>query len=154
MSGALSHPPARIIRNMLADLGYGTHWDAAGSWPLYFNQLPDSPDNCIAIHDTEGVRHGRDMAAGSVVEHYGIQILVRGSDPTEAYAKANDIAIALDAVSDIQVTVSESVYNVHSVLRSPVLRIGPEASAIRRYLYSINATVGLWLVEEGTGTAT
>lgn len=154
MSGALSHPPARIVRNLLVDLALATHWDAGGSWPAIFNQLPDAPDDCLAVHDTEGLGQGRRMSDGQLTERYGIQVLVRSADPTSGYAKANVIAVALDGVYDNRVVVSESIYNVHSVSRSPIIRVGPEASAIRRYLHSVNATVCLWLTEEGTGTAT
>ena len=152
----LNHPPARIIKDLIVQLGHGTHWDAGGSWPVHYNQVPDAPDNCICVHDTDSILQGRDQIGGEVQERFGIQVLVRCSNPTTGYAKARAIAKSFDEdVYQAIVEVSQSTYSIHSISRTTgILNVGPEAGALRRYIRTLNATACIRLTDEDTGTAT
>lgn len=158
MTGALNHPPGKIIQKLLIDLGHGTALSAAGAttgtWPVYYGTLPDSPDNAICVTDTEPMQHGRDMAVGQRCEHPGFQVLVRCDNIVSGYIKAQDIAVALDKdVYQETVLLDGNTYSVQAVTRtSGVFSIGLEIGSTRRRLYSVNATASLCMTDE-TGTA-
>ena len=101
MSGALTHSPAEIVRNLLVNMGAGTLPAAGGSWPISCDQRLDTPDNAITINDTDGRKDGRSMPTGEVFEHPGIQIEVRSGVRGTGFTKAKAIATLLD----------EEVYN-------------------------------------------
>jgi hypothetical protein len=159
MTGSLNHPPGKIIQQLLIDLGHGTVLSAAGattgSWPVYYGTLPDSPDNAVCVFDTEPMQHGRDMVKRERCEHPGFQVLVRCDSIVDGYAKAQDIAIALDQdVYQRDVVLEGDTYSVQAITRtSGVLVVGLEIGSTRRRLYTVNATASLCMTDE-TGTAT
>ena len=61
---------------------------------MYATQLPDAPDNCIAVLDQVGVGRGRLQVGGEQQELHGIQVIVRSSDDQTAFKKARDIKSA------------------------------------------------------------
>ena len=108
---------------------------------LYVSFLPDKPDEMIAIFDTAGRLDGRMMRTGEQIEHYGIQIQVRGKSYPGTYAKVRGIASFLDAVKKESVDMgSDEIYVLHNMSRSgAILPIGMETVADRRrYLFSLN----------------
>lgn len=151
MSGVLNHPPQRILQQLLVDLGLlledqddqVTNPEVA--WPSFVGSMPDTPDNCVRVGDTDGVVQGREMVEGFLFEKHGCQIMVRSAGPVDGYVKAARIlrAVSQDVSNETVVVVDEtgtasSSYNVQSVqATTPVLRLGPETGS-RRYRWSIN----------------
>jgi hypothetical protein len=158
MTGALNHPPGKIIQKLLIDLAHGTSLSSSGNttglWPVYYGTLPDTPDNAICVIDTEPMQYGRDMVVGQRCEHPGFQVLVRCDNLVNGYIKAQDIAIAFDKDVYQEVVLLEgNTYSVQAVTRtSGVFTIGLEIGSTRRRLYSVNATASLCMTDE-TGTA-
>lgn len=142
MPGILVHSPARIIRQLLVDLGLGSLPATGGiqaQWSIFVDNEPASPNEVITVTDTTGITFRKD-AYGNRNEHHGFQVKVRGGTHEIAWEKANAIANALDQVTDNElVTISAVEYCVASIKRpSPVIRMGPEPGSTRR-LFSINA---------------
>lgn len=139
----MNHTVADIIRRMLVTLGQGTLPSANGSWPIYAHNLPDTPDNAVVVYDTAGLLDGRSGADSVMEEHYGIEIMVRSSGVT-GYTKADAIAVAMDTVQNVSVTVDTTSYVVHAITRkSGVLKAGTETPTSKRYLFTVNAVVAL-----------
>jgi len=157
MTGQLDHDVARIIQQLLIDLG-GLVVDPDGvtAWPIYVGSMPDAPDNCVSIRDTAGVDQGRNMATGLLAEKLGIQTRIRSVGPVDGYVKAAALhnrmsqnAAGTLPLTNTSVTVidevgtASSVYNVISIQHTgPVLRLGPEGTS-HRYLWTINSLVTL-----------
>jgi hypothetical protein len=122
----------------------GTLSTLGGTWPVRESLNPDSPDDAIAIFSTAGRLQGRSQIDGVVTDKPGIQILIRGSLPTTAYAKANAIMVVLDqTITVTSVTVDSSTYNVGPFTRtSDILDLGRE-DGTNRHLYSLNYVVDL-----------
>lgn len=141
MSGALTHSPAEIVRNLLVNLGAGTLPSAGGSWPISADQRLDTPDNAMTINDTDGRKDGRSMPTGEVFEHPGIQIEVRAATRGAGFLKAKAVATLLDeGVFNDTITVSGKSYTITNVSRSGgVISIGKESPTSKRYLFTINA---------------
>jgi hypothetical protein len=150
VSGQFNHDVGRIIQQMIIDLGgLVTDPSANGSWPCYVGLMPDSPDNCVSVRDTEGRLQGREHVTGYLFEKHGIQIRIRSDGPVDGYVKAAAIFNALNPVTNREVTVMDEVgtastsYRVQSVQHtSPVLRLGPEQGT-RRYLWTVNDIVSV-----------
>ncbi len=152
MSGALTNPPSKVVRQLMVDLSLGTLPSAKASWPISISQEMDSPnvpldaspDAVITVYDTAGRITGRNMIDGVMQEHYGIQIRIRNANYQDAYTKAKAIQNAIDSsVSNAEVTVSSSVYLVAAITRtSSILSLGKEPTS-RRNLLTINAVVAI-----------
>lgn len=142
------HSPAHIISQVLVALGLAVRPGASAVWPVTVGTIPQSPDNAIGLYDTAGVSDGKmwektgeGEVQGKAVNHSGFQVRVRAKDYPTAYAKAYDIAIALDAVVNFQVTISGSVYLVPNISRRAApLYNGPEPDSTRQ-VFTINALV-------------
>ena len=143
MSGSLTHSPADIVRYALIDASLGTLPSDSGSWPVYVNREPDSPDSCITVYDTTGVIAAMGMD-GTAHEHHGVQIRIRAARFETGFTKARALAIGLDSTIKLaSITISSSVYLVWAITRvGDVLPIGREGSSDRE-LFTINATATL-----------
>ena len=142
MPGLLATTPAKVIRQLLIDLGLAS--DGGPSWPAYSPNVPDLPNVMIAVTDTAGRDGGREMATGERAEHDGIQILLRDVDEDSGFLKAKQVAIALDAVSYENVSVGGHTYTVATIVRTgPVLPLGKAVPSSKRWMFSINAVVSL-----------
>jgi hypothetical protein len=109
-------------------------------WPAFYAQEPDSPDNCITVFDTTGQPDGRSMPDGEPVQHFGISVMVRGSDLSSTWVKANFIRNNLaKSVYYQQVTVDGATYLVEclSKLSQPIFQ-GKETNP-KRLKYLLNA---------------
>jgi len=145
MPGALTHSPADIVRNLLINLGLGTTPSDSGSWPIYSDLEPGSPDSVITVYNSAAILHGRRMPDGETDEHHGVQIRVRDANPKSGYTKSRAIVRSLDVdVSLNTVTFDSSTYTIQSISRvSDVLSIGKESPTSRRNLFTINAMCSL-----------
>lgn len=148
MSGALTHSPADIVRNLLIELSQGTAPADSDSWPIYVGQEPDSPDSVITITDSTNILQGRFMF-GEVQEKHGFQVRVRDPEHYGGYEKSQAIAIALDSMaSNTVVAVGDDagtgsqLYTVYAVSRKGgVIALGKDVPRTKMYLFTINAVV-------------
>lgn len=156
MSGALSHLPSNIIRQLLVDLGVGSLPTDNISNPISIENEPNSPDNVITIYTTTSVLQGRNQNNGEMNEFYGIQIRIRNSDIQNGWIKAKKIQNEIDTVVNRNTVsiadttgTSTSSYLVHAITRtSGILSIGKEGQESRggrtdRNLFTINAIVSI-----------
>lgn len=103
--------------------------------------LRDTPDDTVSIFDTAGRLDGRIMSTGEVVEHYGIQIQVRGKDYLTTYERARGIAEFLDATKKEVVAIeSDEAYTLWNVSRTgAIIPVGIETvDDRRRHLFTLN----------------
>ena len=164
MSGDADHAPGQVIQQMLEDLGIGHVPPESGvitaDWPIFWDYLPDAPDNAICVYDTDPRNQGRIHFTGEQIEQYGIQVRVRGTSVELTQLKAKSVAVAFDShVLRRQVTVDTPAaiagYVVQSVNRvSGPIRLGVEAGVSRRRSFTINAVTSLRMDDVGTGTGT
>jgi hypothetical protein len=132
----MANSPAECVRQLLVDLGLGTD---AGTWPVYATTEPDVPDNCITCYDTVGQDHGRTMPDSVRQGLDGVQVRIRSSGHAAGRSKANDVALALDAVYQKVVHVGSANYHVHAVNRSlPIETRGKDAPNSKRSLFFLN----------------
>ena len=129
--------PSITIRNLIVAQGLMTLPTAAGTWPVYRENLPDGPgiaNNVGCVFDTPGTKDGRYMRTGKVVEHYGVQLRIESDDGT-GWAKANDVAVALDALTNEVV----GAYTVNNISRSgPVISLGKKEGTTRTSVHVVN----------------
>ena len=145
MSGALAHSPSEIIQNLMVDLGLGVLPSVDGSWPIYRSGLPEDPDNTISVIRTAGRLQGRRHPTGETIEHYGIQITVRGTTPTIGDTKVRAIADSFDTnVLRDSVTIGSDVYVVQSINRaSGPIPLGNETPESKRQIFTLNITASI-----------
>lgn len=144
------HSPAQIIQEMLLNLGYGVRSNdgiaADSTYTIYATALPDSPDGVIVVYDTQGLDFGRTTPDSERQQHYGVQILVRGSRYQETYAMCQRMGLSLDTVysQSVQVISPTATYLVHAVTRTgTVLPLGTDSPKSKRRLFTINATASI-----------
>lgn len=143
MSGPLDHFPADVIRQLLIDLGAGSEVTTT-DWPTFSQKEPDSPDNVITVFDTMGRDLGRTNPDMVRSERYGIQVRVRGGDIDATGVRARSVAMALDSVVRLPVTLDVTQYFVLGFVRTgPVLRLGIDAPSSGRWIFVVNGLASL-----------
>lgn len=144
MSGTLTHSPAVILARLLIGQGLGTAPDGTDtSWQVFETSEPDRPDECLTVFDTAGRDHGRTSPDGLRHEHEGVQVRVRSRTHDAGWAKAQAVALALDAVNHAVASVGASSYTVVAAVRTaPVLSLGADPAS-RRRLFTVNALLAL-----------
>lgn len=150
MAGKLNHSPARVIQQMLIDLGHVTDPPAPptdpGEWPAFVGIEPDLPNDIVVVSNSIGRSRGSSMVTGERFEHVGIQVLVRSLDHNTGYNKADDIGVSLDEeVLNRTVAIDSDRYLVYSVGRtgSGILYLGKSKADAKRSKFSINALLTL-----------
>jgi hypothetical protein len=144
--------PADVLSwHLVSNLGVGTDPGAeevpsSRVWPVQAKSEPDEPDDCITVYHTTGNVDGRSPHDGSVWEHLGFQVKVRGATHRSGYVKANEVR---DALADVTrsywktVTVPAETgtagtgYRLETVDPGPVLDLGKETTS-PRYVFTIN----------------
>lgn len=150
--GSLNHSPADILRHTLVNLGKGIDPDVTtpsnSNWPFSVAQEAEAPDNVITAYDTDGRDFGRALPTGQRLEHHGVQLRVRASTFTGAYARTNLLAVTMDEDIYQEVThIGSSSYFVHSVSRTTrPIYLGREPGT-GRHVFTINVTVNLYLIQ-------
>jgi len=134
--------PAAIMAAYVIDvLGKMTRPSDRDDWPLYTSHLPDGEDvetDCGAIYGTSGTNDQRSMN-GIVNEHPGIQLRIRSRSSETAYAKIEDVAVALDAVVNDEIAIDGTAYTIQNVSRSsPIVPLGVESGTKRRFSFTVN----------------
>ena len=141
----LAHSPAEIVRDWMVSQGLGATPAQGGTqpeWPIVVDAITPTPNDCIAVADTTGVKFAKD-AYGNATEHFGIQVMVRAGTRRPAWVKANVICEAFDnLLSSATVTIGASSYCLGMIRRtsSSPIRMPPEQGSSRR-MFSINALV-------------
>lgn len=145
MSGPLDHSPADILRHLLVDLGYGVYPTAGDLdvWPIHSDQEPNTPDRAITVYNTAGRDDGRIHTSGRMIEHHGFQVRIRDTSSNAGFAKAREVAVALDENIRLNtVTIGSSEYLVYAVsCSSDVLPLPRETPSSQRYVFTVNGTV-------------
>lgn len=144
------HSGAEVYQQLLIDLNLGSAPSEGSStdtnWPVYATTLPDTPDSLIACYDSAPKGLGRENPGRETVEHYGVQILVRGMTHPLGQRKARVVANALDSVLNTIVgipdrpLVSGATYIIKSANRAGVIYLGADKSKSNRKLFTINLT--------------
>jgi hypothetical protein len=146
VSSVLAHTPARVLAQVLIDLGLATNPEAAtpGPWPVYAGKEPDEPDDALTVRTTAGRDLGRSGPDSTRVELYGVQVRVRSAVEQEGYLKAQAIALALDIVYRRAVAVGDSTYMLqHAARTGPPLPLGTDSPQTERWLCTLNFLLSL-----------
>ena len=146
MPGSLDHSPAEVVRRLLIQEGLGSDpADPPGTWPVYANGEPDTPDSAITVYNTQGRDGGRTMTDGERQEHHGVQVRIRAAAFNTGFSKARAIAVSMDEdIVQEFITIGSASYKVWSISRSSdVLFLGNDTPTSKRKLFTINALVSL-----------
>lgn len=151
MSGIMYHTPEGVIQQLMVNLALGVDPSAGAVWPIYVGNMPNAPDNCMAVRDTAGRIEGREMTMGLTFEKFGIQVRFRSKGPVDGYVKAARVLKALTQdVNRVGVTVGSEVgtatstYEVQSCSpTSPVIKLGQIEENDARYVWTWNALVSM-----------
>jgi len=139
--------PAAVVATYLTGVALMTVPSSAGDWPLYISYLRDEQgvkDNAGAIYNTTPVKDGRWMVDGSILQHYGIQIILRALTEETGWAKCNILANQLDSVVNVDVIKDGSTYRLHNISRMGGVNVlGEEMTTKRRKMFSMNFLVSL-----------
>jgi hypothetical protein len=145
----LTQSPAFILAALLRSKGVVVLPGSTGMWPCYIGSMPDGdnvPDECVSIRDMPGIKEGRDMASGLVLERFGVQIKVRATstDYNGGWQQLDAIMLALDKVVSQSVQTDTShFYTIPAITRGSPLPMGQEPiteSTKRRWFFALNAT--------------
>lgn len=143
MPELLTDSPARIIAKLLTDLDLGSLPGSNNQWPVYYDNEPDKPDNCVTVYTTTAIQQGVDMHTGRPKERQSVQIRVRANDSNVSYEKIATIKDTLadpESVYQRQVTPeSEATYSVHKLSPGGILG-GKQIPNSRRYFHTLNLT--------------
>lgn len=140
------HSPADILAALLVAQSQGGDAEASPlpAWPVYVTDEPGAPDNVLTVFDTAPVLNGRRMADGVQVQHYGLQVRVRGAAPAAGWAKARSLAVFLaETVRLNRVTLEASQYLVSAVSQTSLLSLGKESPESKRVLYTVNCLAAM-----------
>lgn len=146
MSTALSHSPAEIVQGLLIGRGWVGDPEASTlpSWPVYIDNEPDMPDNCITIYDTTPAIDGRTQVDGEQVQHDGIQIRIRSASHAVGYAKARSILnLVTERVKGNSVTLDGVRYIVWAIDAVSLMRMGRDTGKTKRSLLTLNGFVSI-----------
>lgn len=144
----LSHTPSDVIRYLLISEGAGVLPSNAlalpTDWKVFVSELPEEPNDLIALSDIGGLKGGRIQVDGEVQEHYGIDLLVRGtrlqsiSGYTRTFRKIMEVCMVFDQqVRNTVVTIGDSTYTVHSMTKSGLVRSqGKDNTSNQRFIFT------------------
>ena len=139
----MNNTPSKILSTYLTDEGLFEN-DLSEDWALYISHLPDTPSKIAVLYDTPGSIDGRYMNTGETVEHYGMQIFIRGDDYQETFSKLRVALEALELVENESVTVGANSYTIHAVSRtSSIISLGAEEGSKRRVSWTTNLMVSI-----------
>ena len=118
--------------------------DEGKDWRCFVNFLPDDKTvktRAVCLTDTPPFPDGRLMGTGEVIEHPGVQILVRAEDYGNCYRKLHEIATWLSTVKMLPVVIpNDGTYTLVSITRTSSFgNMGYDD--VRRYHMSLNVTL-------------
>jgi hypothetical protein len=145
---AVEHTGATVLGTHLISTGLVTKPSENRPWPIYFNSMPEMPNEAFTIYDIDGDLDGREMPTGRTVEHPGFQVRMRSSSSKQAegIVKMFQIQQEFDRIlkKTVPIVVSGKPtknYLLQSVKRTtPILPLGPEEGGSRE-LFTTNGTI-------------
>lgn len=145
MAGKLNNLPSEIIARLLVIKGWATTTNLNQGWPVYVEDEPDKPDNCLTVYTQGSNSGGRTMTDGQQQEEYTFQIRIRSQTSSGGWIKSNQIAKGLDEeVIDVGVVLGSNQYLVHCVARrGGILSLGKEYPSTLRSLFTLNAQLSV-----------
>ena len=132
--------PAEIIHQLLVDLEVVQQ---SGDWPAYVSFMPADPDEAVCLYDMSGEDDGR-LMNGPKIHHAGVQVMIRSKTYSNGWAKANEIALALDNQNRSSIAIESSAnYILHNATRRGTIHpLGiSEDDDERRHNFTINMVV-------------
>jgi len=143
-AAALLQTPAAILAAYIIDQGIGSMTDPADDldWPLYIAFTPDNDNTKTdlgVVYDTTGLKDGRLMVSGEVVEHQGVQIKIRSRTHLDGWNKLDAISRSLDAVFNDTVIIGANEFLIQNIKRSGlIIPLGVEKGTKNRRLFTAN----------------
>ena len=139
IEGALDDSPASIIASHLMDESILSLPSLEADWPLYISHLPDVPDVAVGIYNTTPIKDGRNMDDGSIMQHYGVEIVLRCRSEEAGWDKCNEILTQLCAVHNAETLLGAANYRIHNVsVIGGINALGEEPGTKRRKLFTMN----------------
>ena len=140
--------PASVVASYLTGVALMSVPSAESDWPLYISYLRDDQgvkDNAGAIYNTTPTKDGRRMRVGTVLQHFGIQIIIRALSEETGWAKCNVLANQLDTVTNVDVLHTDGfTYRLHNISRMGGINpLGEEQTTKRRKLFSMNFLISM-----------
>jgi len=138
-TSVVTDTPASILANYLTGLALMTVPSAAGSWPLYISHMPDQPDLMGGIYNTTPVKDGRAMQGGGIIQHYGVQIIIRSLGEETGWDKCNILAGQLASAHNAETILNGDTYTIHNVsIIGGINSLGEEPGTKRRNVFTMN----------------
>lgn len=132
--------PAKILKEYLITALMLQTPSGAIEWPVYLQSLPDGDsieDDAVCLMDIVGNKDGR-LMAGTVIQHFGVQLKTRSNNYQDGWDKTNAIAEVLDSVLNESVLCSGGTYQINNITRNTLDSIGQEEGTKRRWLFTID----------------
>ena len=140
--GSNAPPCSEIVRQLLIVQGAVTSVELNQPWPCFVSSMPDAPDNCVCIYDTNSQKLGRLHRGLEVIERPGIMVHVRAARYIDGFQQARKIEEIFDQVLRMTVDMGtdDGEFTIHSISRSgSIIPMGTEPeSKKRRELFSLN----------------
>lgn len=136
----MKHTPALIVATWLRLQGLGTDLliDGPNYWPVFVNQIGDSPNRAISVYTTAGNIDGRLQKDGTTIYHPGIQFSVRAKVSEEAEVKLSEIFETSDKLNNEIITVESTRYKVSGIHKQSTFAFsGPDSKT--RFTFTLNA---------------
>jgi len=138
-TSVVTDTPAAILANYLTGLALMTVPSVEGSWPLYISHMPDQPDLAGAIYNTTPIKDGRAMQGGGIIQHYGVQIIIRSKDEETGWDKCNILTGQLSSIHNAETILNGDTYTIHNIsIMGGVNSLGMEPGTKRRYVFTMN----------------
>lgn len=137
--------PARIVQRLLVENGWASDPDLTivGTWPAYYDNEPDLPDNCITIYDTTPALDSDLMLSGEQTQHEGITIRIRSKDHDVGASMTRQLLKQLtEQVYFKYLTIGSHQYLVQCFAQLSIVRLGRD-SKTKRTLHNINGFVAV-----------
>jgi hypothetical protein len=118
----------------------GPGWTPSAGWPVFYGSMPAQPDSCVCVFNTQGVQNAVVQQTGEVVEHHGVQVLIRGLPYTSVRTTAFHLAAYLERFAvPVDVTYLGAVYRFWAAMRtSSVIDLPEEPDGKGRRRVSVN----------------
>lgn len=135
----------------MLELALGSQISDNDDWPIFDTSMPNAPDDCIVVTDTDSMMDGRTQVDGETQEHFGFQVKIRTKSPVLGYRKLMEVSNSFDSgVLRFPVDVGVNHYQIQSVSRrTGIIKMGKEPVSAR-HLWAINCTASIY--GEGTGS--
>ncbi len=130
--------PASILAAYIKGQGLMSNPAANMTWPLYISRMPDGvgvKTNVGCIYNAPGKKDGR-LMIGLVIQHYGLQVLIRCRTHNDGWLKMEAMATNLDTVHNVEITVDGEDYQIQNISRvEPIVSLGTEEGTKKRQLF-------------------